>query len=147
MELVDFLVEARRGTYAIPHGDKLDDGTEQMVWRRDVWTYCDRYAGQNPYGGQELVWCDDQVVWMMNYRAAVLSDLRPMEEIYDFQRTVLGEPDPDHLMRGPAIFVRGLYTYRNDIEGDLNGFAGVETISHDGEEVYRMVFHGGLVGT
>ncbi len=145
--LVDFLVEARRQTYAIPHGEKLADGTEQMVWDRGIWSYRDRYAGQNPYGGHELVWCDGRVVWMKNYMATVLTDHPPMGEIYAFQRTVLGDPDPDHLMRGPASYVEGPFVYRNTVDGDIFQFSGVETISHDGIDVYRMIFHGGLIGT
>ena len=89
-EFIDFLVEARRGTYAIPHGTKLDDATEQMTWSRAGWTYRDRYAGSNPYGGQELVWQDGKVVWMMNYYAEVISESVPLEEIYAYQREVLG---------------------------------------------------------
>jgi hypothetical protein len=84
---------------------------------------------------------------MKNYMAEVLSDLRPMAEIYDFQREVLGQPDPEHLMRGPASYENGAYAYRNTVEGDLARFSGEETIAWQGTAVYRMIFHGGLVGT
>ena len=43
-----FEAMARRETYAIPHGERLADGTEQMVWDNGDWCYRDRYAGQNP---------------------------------------------------------------------------------------------------
>ena len=146
MNLVDFLVEARRGTYAIPHGTPLGDGTEEMAWRGGDWRYQDRYAGTNPYGGHELVWHRGRVVWLMHYFAEVLVRRPPMDEIYAFQREALGRPDPDHLMRGPVSFVRSPFVYQNKVEGDLDRFKGVETITFDGEVVYRMHFHGGRVG-
>ncbi|MEM9777202.1 MAG: DUF5680 domain-containing protein, partial [Chloroflexota bacterium] len=76
--LIDFLVEARRVTYAIPHGTPVEDGTEQMVYDRDEWRYRDRYAGHNPYGGHEIVWQDGKVVWMKNYIAQVVEKVRPV---------------------------------------------------------------------
>ena len=145
-DLIDFLVIARRETYAIPDGTPLEDGTAQMAYDHGPWRYRDRYAGMNPYGGHEIVWKDGQVVWMKNYLAEILSDLRPMAEIYDFQREVLGQPDPDHLMRGPARFENGPYSYANTVAGDLARFSGEETIAFDGTPVYRMIFHGGLIG-
>ncbi|MDJ0607770.1 MAG: DUF5680 domain-containing protein [Kiloniellales bacterium] len=147
MELVDFLTQARRETYAIPHGESLGDGTEHMAWDRGEWSYRDRYAGTNPYGGQELVRREGKVVWMMNYYAEVLTARPSMDEIYAFQREVLGQPDPARPMRGPARYASGPFTYRNEVRGDLDRFSGQETIRHEEAEVYRMVFHGGLVGS
>ena len=145
-DLIDFLVIARRETYAIPKGTPIGDGTEQMAFDAGPWRYRDRYSGQNPYGGHEIVWRDGAVIWMKNYMAEVLSGLRPMAEVYDFQREVLGQPDPEHLMRGPASYEKGAYGYRNTVEGDLGRFSGEETIAWQGTPVYRMIFHGGLVG-
>lgn len=145
-ELIDFLVEARRVTYAITHGTPVGDGTEQMIYDRGEWRYRDRYAGQNPYGGHEIVWHNGNVIWMKNYIAEVLSDIRPMSEIYEFQREVLGKPDPNHLMRGPANYTSGLYRYTNSVEGDLTAFKGEEQILYQNQPVYQMIFHGGNIG-
>ena len=60
-DLIDFLVVARRETYAIPHGVAVGDGTKQMIFDQGLWRYRDRYAGQNPYGGHEIVWRDGVV--------------------------------------------------------------------------------------
>ena len=145
-DLINFLVEARRATYAIPHGTIVGDGTEQMSYDRHEWRYRDRYAGHNPSGGHELVWHNGKAVWMKNYIAEVVSDRRPISEIYDFQREVLGQPDPSHLMRGPAAYANGNYSYTNDIDGTLERFSGHEQIFYDGKVVYRMTFHGGRIG-
>ena len=145
-DLIDFLVVARRETYAIPHGTEVGDGTQQMIFDSGPWRYRDRYAGMNPYGGHEIVWKDGSVVWMKNYMAEVLSDLRPLEEIYTFQREVLAQPDPEHLMRGPARYENGAWSYGNTVTGDHARFSGEETIAFEGTPVYRMIFHGGLVG-
>lgn len=144
-ELIDFLVKARRVTYAIPQGTPLEDGTEEMVYNQGEWRYQNRYAGQNPYGGQEMIWHKGQVIWIKNYIAEVVSDSRTMAEIYDFQREVLGQPDKEHLMRGPARYVSGQYSYTNSIKGDLHYFTGFEQIFYSREAVYRMTFHGGSI--
>ncbi len=146
MNFSDFLAAARRETYAIPHGQKLEDGTEQMAVDLEPWHYRDRYAGQNPYGGHELVWFEDQVVWLKNYLAEVTSEICSSEEIYRFQRLALGSPDPQHLMRGPARFRDGRFRYENRIEGNLDRFQGEEFIYFDELPVYRMILHGGKVG-
>ncbi len=142
----DFLALARRETYAIPHGEKLEDGTEQMAFDQGPWRYRDRYAGQNPYGGQEILWFEGRAFWMKNYLAEVVSESCSAEEIYRFQRLALGNPDPSHLMRGPAAFRDGRFRYENRIEGDLHRFAGEEFIYFDDLEVYRMILHGGKLG-
>ena len=146
MTFEEFLALARRETYAIPHGEKLEDGTEHMAFDRGSWRYRDRYAGQNPYGGQELVWFEGQVVWIKNYLAEVVSEVCSSEEIYRFQRLALGSPDPQHLMRGPALFRDGRFRYENRIEGNLDRFNGEECIYFDDLKVYRMILHGGKVG-
>ncbi|MBT6202550.1 MAG: hypothetical protein HOI34_02490 [Rhodospirillaceae bacterium] len=145
-DLIEFLVVARRETYAIPDGTDVGDGTQQMLFDQGPWRYRDRYAGQNPYGGHEIVWRDGKVIWMKNYIAEVLSDQRPMAEIYDFQREVLGQPDPEHLMRGPARYTSGHYSYSNTVTSDLARFSGEETIAWEGTPVYRMILHGSLIG-
>ena len=144
--LVDFLAQARRETYAIPEGDRNQDGTSQNAWQRDAWRYVDRYAGTNPYGGQELVWRDGRVVWMMGYRAEILADEPSSDDIYAFQRRVLGDPDPEHLMRGPRRYTHGAFSYDNRVEGDIAGFSGREHIRYADTLVYLMVFHGGVIG-
>ena len=146
MTFAEFLAVARRETYAIPHGEKLQDGTEHMAFDLGAWRYRDRYAGLNPYGGQEMVWFEGRVVWIKNYLAEVISDTCSSEEIYRFQRLALGNPDPQHLMRGPAEFRDGRFRYENRIEGDLDRFQGEEFIFSDDLMVYRMILHGGKVG-
>ena len=69
---------------------------------------------------------------MKNYMAEVLTDQPPMAEIYAFQREVLGNPDPGHLMRGPESYANGLWTYRNTVTGDL-----ARMVVQDGEGFTR----------
>jgi hypothetical protein len=145
-KLIDFLVTARRETYAIPTGTKIADGFSEMRFEEGDWRYRDRYTGINPYGGHEFIWHKDQPVWMKSYIAEIISDTRSPDEIYAFQREVLGKPDPSHPMRGPARYKNGSYRYENSVVGDLARFHGEESILFQGETVYRMMFHGGLIG-
>jgi hypothetical protein len=146
VDLVKFLIKARRATYAIPDGESSEDGGEQLTYMAGSMAYRDRYFGMNPYGGQELVWNVGHVVWMMNYYAEVTSDDIPLSDIYEFQRLVMGNPVEEKPMRGASGFRQGDFEYRNTSEGNLEGFTGREVILHRGKEVYWMVYHGGIVG-
>ena len=145
MDLAGFLTMARRGIYVSTDRENLADGTTLDSFDHESWSYRDHRAGSSPFAGQEFICCDDRVVWVLNYYGTVLSDRPECEEIFNFQREVLAQPDPAHLMRGPLRYSRGAFAYRNDINGDLQGFAGQELIFHDGHEVCRMVFHGGRI--
>ncbi|MBS35507.1 MAG: hypothetical protein CMO26_06230 [Thiotrichales bacterium] len=145
MKFEEFLALARRETYAIPNGTPLGDDTSHMAFDQGPWRYRDRYAGLNPYGGQELVWFEDNVVWLKNYLAEVTSDVCALGDIYTFQRLALGQPDPDHLMRGPAELRDGRFRYKNHIAGDIDRFKGEEFIYFDEQAVYHMILHGGRV--
>lgn len=63
-----------------------------MVLDLGRWRYRDRYAGYHRYGGHEIAWKDSIVIWMMNYIAKVLSDLRSMADTFDSQRKFLASP-------------------------------------------------------
>jgi len=146
MTFEEFLACARRTTYATPTGTLLGDGTSHMSYDDGPWRYRDRYAGLNPYGGQEIVWHDGRPVWIKNYVAEILSEPVPATEIYAFQRRALGQPDPERLMRGPPRMADGLYVYTTDITGNIDRFEGSETITYDTVPVYRMILHGGRLG-
>jgi hypothetical protein len=145
MDLVTFLIEARRATYAIPDGESSGDGGEQLTYQDGAWAYRDRYFGKNPYGGQELIWKGEQTVWIMNYYAQMTSERVPIAEIYDFQMEVMRNPIAENPMRGPSGYKRGDFEYRNETQGSIERFTGRESILYQGEEIYWMIYHGGLV--
>ncbi len=147
MDLAGFLTMARRRVYELGDRERLADGTTLDSFDHESWSYRDHRAGSSPFGGQEFICCDDRVVWVLNYYGTVFSDRPEFAEIFKFQKEVLAQPDPAHLMRGPMRYRRGAFAYGNDIKGDLDGFAGQEMIFHEGHEVCRMVFHGGRIDT
>jgi hypothetical protein len=43
------------------------------------------------------------------------------------------------------MFKEGDFEYKNEFEGDVNKFKGAEKILFQGEEVYKLEYHGGIV--
>ncbi|MEY9356689.1 hypothetical protein ABIF99_005544 [Bradyrhizobium japonicum] len=48
--------------------------------------------------------------------------------------------------RGPRLFEQAGMVYRNEVEGTLDRFHGIETIArHDGPPLYELRYSGGLL--
>ncbi|OAF19902.1 MULTISPECIES: DUF5680 domain-containing protein [Bradyrhizobium] len=152
--LAAFLVEAKRRTYA-----GLDDeatvatpllaGSKQLEHRAPPFAYRDIYFGMGFFVGQETVSRNDQVIWSMSYSGgarAEITDRQTLLEIYKFLRQALLAIDVAEPYRGPRLFEQAGMTYRNDVEGALERFHGVETISRrDGALLYELRYSGGLL--
>jgi hypothetical protein len=68
MELNMFLLEAKAHSYSTgEEGTKLPDGWKEFVYSAHGYTYRDRYIGEDPFIGEEIVWKDA--------RAAILEGL------------------------------------------------------------------------
>ena len=94
MELKEFLVRAKKNTYA--SGAKeiiLPDSGKEIIYEEDNFKYRDRYYGFNPFSGQELVLKNNEHEWSMNYYGIIFSDKImgkiTEEEIYKFLRESL----------------------------------------------------------
>jgi len=153
-DLAAFLVEAKRRTYA-----GLDDdatvarpvlaGSKQLEHRAAPYAYRDIYFGMGFFVGQETVSRDDRVVWSMSYSGgarAEITDRDTFLAIYKFLRQALLAIDPEEPYRGPRRFEQAGMVYRNEIEGSLDRFRGVETIAgQDGAPLYELHYGGGLL--
>ena len=80
----------------------------------------------------------------MVYYGAV-SDTSLSDQIYPFLKKALLNFTNDAPYRGPAKFSESDWRYVNKIEGEFENFSGTETISLNGDEVYRAKYQGGLV--
>lgn len=153
-DLATFLVEAKRRTYAGLDDDAtvaapLLAGSKQLEHRAPPYAYRDIYFGMGFFVGQETVSKDDRVIWSMSYSGGVRGEIRDRDtflEIYKFLRQALLAVSVEEPYRGPRLFEQAGMIYRNDVEGPLDRFHGVETVSrHDGAPLYELRYSGGLL--
>ena len=148
MELAYFMVKAKRNTYASGNPPlKLPDGFDEFVYEEGEYKYRDRYHAKDPrpFGGEEVVWQNGKVIWMMNYYGYMVSNGINSKEVYVFLRKAMSKIDEKRPFRGPARLKEGDFEYRDESAGDVNQFKGTERIFHKGKEIYRLEYHGGKI--
>jgi hypothetical protein len=151
--LAAFLIKAKRRTYAGLDDDAtiatpLLTGSKQLEHREGPYAYRDIYFGMGFFVGQETVSKDDRVIWSMCYSGGARSEVTARDallSLYKFLRQALLACDVSAPYRGPATFVGDEMTYRNDVDGTIASFHGVEQISRDGAVLYELRYGGGLL--
>ena len=145
MELSEFLVKAKKATYAgNATADVLEDDCKQLTYEEEGYRYRDRYYGSDPFAGQEVVFQDGRVIWSMVYRGETMNISNP-EPIYEFLRKAMLQVREDRPFRGPNELVEGQLRYTDESEGGVSGFSGTEQIEMDGRLVYILRYSGGIV--
>lgn len=153
-DLAAFLVEAKRRTYAGLDDDAtvaapLLAGSRQLEHRAPPYAYRDIYFGMGFFVGQETVSRDDRVIWSMSYSGGAGAEIGERETvlaIYQFLRQALLAVSIEEPYRGPRLFEQAGMVYRNEVEGSLGRFYGVETIARqDGAPLYELRYGGGLL--
>jgi hypothetical protein len=148
MELSEFLIAAKAGTYA-SNGEadeqRLPDGCLELTYSAGEFSYRDRYFGLDPFTGQEIVFQNGQPVWSMNYYGRTVDKKYPASEIYIFLQKALRQVTAERPFRGPSTFTEGNFTYNDESLGSFENFSGVERILFNGHKVYQLKYHGGLL--
>jgi len=153
-DLAAFLVEAKRHTYAGLDDDAtvaapLLRGSKQLEHHAPPYAFRDIYFGMGFFVGQETVSRDERVIWSMSYSGGVraeITDRDTLLAIYKFLRKALLHVSVEEPYRGPHLFEQGVMVYRNDVEGSLDRFNGIETIAvQDGALLYELRYSGGLL--
>ena len=148
MQLEHFLVKAKINTYA-GGGEGLenlmDDRAKEMVYEEDGWKYRDRYFGFNPFMGQEVVWKDGKLVWGMNYRGEIISDIIDGKKIYSFLKKSLMQVKIEKPFRGLDNYSEDDLVYKDKCSGNIDSFEGEENIYFKGNKVYELKYLGGKI--
>ncbi len=151
-KLEKFLIEAKKQTYANGNVEKVNSsrkGSNDYHYEKDGMIYHDTFFGGVKFIGEEVVYIDDEApVWGMNYygitfdsnlsEAAMDKALRPA-------LMKVGEDNSVLPLRGPSYYENDGYLYTFKCEGTLESFNGVEEISKDGELIFKLQCHGGLI--
>jgi len=156
-ELAGFLVKAKKATYA---GDGAEvesqrPGFKELEYKEGDWEYRDSYVGFFLAPGQEVVRFQGKPVWIMSYSGGMRENHQENEKfahnVFAFLKKALSNVPKNKPFRGPQnfdegeLFKKGDFRYFNFIEGNIENFSGLETITYKGEEVFRQKYIGGLV--
>jgi hypothetical protein len=146
--LRDFIVEAKAATYVndgVPR-DSCRAGSHDISYDRGSWRYLDSYFGGTDFLGQEIVWCEQEAVWAMNYYGHILEpsliDAGVAGVVVKKARAALYR---EGRFLGDFGYSAGKRRFESASTGDIERFLGVERIFTGGVEAYRLQFHGGLI--
>lgn len=151
IDLHNFLIEAKKETYANENVEKVKStrrGSHDYEYTKDNWTYHDTYFGGTDFQGQEVVYRqDDTPIWGMIYYGKTLDESFSEEAMDKALRPALMQVGQDDVIpvRGPKEFENQGYQYTFKVTGDLTSFEGEETIEKEGNKVYTLKCHGGII--
>ncbi len=147
-ELINFILLAKQATY-VGGGNKLLPyrlGSHDLQYFKGDWAYHDSYIGENDFMGEEVIYLKGKVVWGLNYYGRILRPDRITSakagEI--IQKSLTKMYQSGRFLGGFSNNVDE-FTYIDANEGDAEFFTGKERIEREGEVVYELVYHGGLI--
>ena len=151
-ELRNFLVEAKKATYANANIEKVASsrrGSNDYEYGNDEMMYHDTYFGGTRFAGEEVVYLkgSDKPFWGMTYFGVTLDENLSEEAMDKALRPALMRVGEDDILpvRGPKNFVNDGYEYSFTVDGDLERFDGVERITKDGQLIYELRCTGGRI--
>jgi len=143
-KLADFLVEAKKNTYAKGiKAKKHKGGLKEFTFSKKEFKYVDRYSGEKFFFGQEVVIKGGKLVWLMDYAGGVKLSVKNHKIVYSFLRKALALVDTKKPFRGPEKFAKGGFVYINKSKGRMGRFCGNEIIKQNGKIVYSLDYAGG----
>lgn len=147
-DLIKFILRAKAATY-VGGGAKLLPyrlGSHDLQFNEGEWTYHDSYYGESDFIGEEIVYYQGKVVWGMNYfgRIHQPEKISSAEAGAVIQQSLSKMYQSGRFLGGFKHQV-GKFNYTDANEGDPCFFTGKEFIDIDGEIVYDLVYHGGLI--
>jgi hypothetical protein len=146
--LHDFIVRAKQATY-VGSGQKLLPyrlGSHDLQFTEGDWAYHDSYLGDRDFIGQEVVYYRSQVVWGMNYFGRILQpDRISAAEAGQVIKASLSRMYREGRFLGGFEYTLENFKYVDTSQGDVQFFQGQEWIERDGNKVYELIYHGGVI--
>lgn len=147
-QLHDFILAAKAATY-IGDGEPTTScrlGSHDLAYEAGDYHYLDSYFGGSDFIGEEVVYHQDNPVWGMNYYGKLLKpDMISPEEVGMMLKVSLSRMYDTGRFLGGWLHTHDGLTYHDTSQGSLGHFSGREWIEIDGEVVYELVYHGGLI--
>ncbi|MBN2147291.1 MAG: hypothetical protein JW726_07875 [Anaerolineales bacterium] len=147
-QMEGFILRAKAATY-VGGGQKLLPyrlGSHDLQFAEGDWAYHDSYFGGSDFIGEEVVYYQHAAVWAMNYYGHILKP----EQISAAQAGAVIQQSLSKMYQegrflGGFEHQAGPYTYYDTSHGDVSSFTGREWITFQGEMVYELIYHGGLI--
>jgi hypothetical protein len=121
------------------------DGAKEFIFKNNKFKYIDRYYGDSPFSGQEIVFEDNNIIWSMNYYGFVDALIPSVKDVFNFLKKALLKVEIIFPFRGPNYFKKDNFEYLSDTKGNLKHFIGREYITYNTETVYVCNYHGGII--
>lgn len=147
----DFLIEAKKSTYANGMAEKIESnrlGSKDYEYKKGNMLYHDTYFGGTNFIGEEVVYIDNKIYWAMNYYGVTLDENLGEEAMDNALRPALmqvGVSENIIPVRGPREYKNGDFKYTFEVSGDLTNFSGIETIYKNDKKIYELKCNGGLI--
>ena len=147
-DMIDFILLSKQATY-VGGGNKLLPyrlGSHDLQFLKDDWAYHDCYLGDSDFIGEEIVYYCSKVVWGMNYYGRIICP----EKITSAQAGAIIQQSLSKMYQtgrflGGFQHSVGEFVYTDTNDGDPLFFTGREWIEFEGEIVYQLIYHGGLI--
>lgn len=147
-ELLRFIAKAKKQAYAsgTSKPKKTKDGGKTYIIKEGNYKYSDTYFGNLVDSGQERVYYKGKVIWTMAYRGGIYEKYEKMSgEAYNFLKKCISKIPKSFPARGPKKVIIGKFKYKNNWEGNINGFIGRENIYYKGNKICFRNYLGGLI--
>ena len=147
-QLHDFIISAKSATY-VGDGQPTESSrpnSHDLCFSEDDYFYLDSYFGGSDFIGEEVVYHSGKPVWGMNYYGAVLeAEKITAAEAGAMIKESLSRMYESGRFLGGWEHKSGDLVYHDTSEGDLTHFTGYEWIEKEGEKVYELHYHGGII--
>jgi len=147
-ELTAFIVRAKSKTYVGSASKLLSyrPGSKDLQYAEGDFAYHDSYFGSTDFIGQEVVYFRGNVVWVMNYYGYILEPEQiTAPETIRMIRASLSKMYEEGRFLGGFEHMEGDLRYVDRNDGDVARLHGKEQIERDGQLVYELVYHGGML--
>jgi hypothetical protein len=143
-----FIIRAKSASY-VGSGQHLLPyrlGAQDLQFFDGDWAYHDSYVGNSDFMGEEIVYYQRQVVWGMNYFGYILQpDRITSAQAGHVIKASLTQMYQSGRFLGGFEQTVDEYRYVDTSAGDFQLFHGKEWIEREGQIVYELLYHGGVV--
>jgi hypothetical protein len=147
-EIVDFIAFAKKQAYASASSKpkKTKDGGKTYTIKKGNYVYTDTYFGNLIDCGQERLFVNGKVYWVMSYRGGILDRYVSLHnEAFVFLKKCISKMPRKFPARGPKVVKIDDWRYENKWKGNIEGFIGEENIYYKNQKVCFRNYVGGLI--
>lgn len=146
-KIIKFIAKSKKKGYASTTNTfkKTKDGGKNCFFKSGNLIYTDTYFGNLIDCGQERVYENGKVIWVMAYRGGIIKKQEMHNEAFNFLKKCISKMPKNFPVRGPRKMKQGKWEYENTWKGDIEGFIGEENIYYNNEKVCFRNYVGGII--